>query len=110
MMGYPAPVRLKVPASNPPVADRLNAVNMALSGFDGQIGVAIDPRCKELVTDLEQVVLAQNASIKKSSDKRDPYYRRTHISDALGYWVHSVKPVVLQRPRGLAPTIKRATY
>jgi hypothetical protein len=83
---------------------------MALSGFKGELSVAIDPKCKELVLDLEQVVLAQNATIKKSSDKRDPYYRRTHISDALGYWVHTVKPVVISRPRGASPAIKRAAY
>ena len=53
------------------------------------------------IADLEQVLRDSRGGIKKSHDRKDPYYRRTHISDALGYWVVKDEPVRV----GAAPSM-----
>jgi|SRR5579862_3262750 len=91
----------QVPSANPPVKDRVNCVNAMLSNFAGQHRLFIDPRCKHLLRDLEQV-----------SWKADPYGNplaeldksdrtRTHVSDALGYLIARVFP--MRQPRGERP-------
>jgi hypothetical protein len=50
----------------------------------GQVRVLIDPSCHELIADLEQV-LRDGQKIKKTGRRSDPYFRRTHTSDALSY-------------------------
>jgi len=93
MLTYGVPVRLKVPESNPPVPDRVNAVNRSLKNELGEINIEIDPGCKELNPDMEQVLRDNRGGIKKTNNSKDPYYRRTHISDACGYWVSYEAPV-----------------
>jgi hypothetical protein len=78
------PLRLKVPEANPLVSMRVNAVNRLLRDEHGQVRVQIDPGCHELIADLEQV-LRDGQKIKKTSRRSDPYFRRTHVSDALSY-------------------------
>ena len=87
MKNYPAPILLKVPEKNPPVNERLNTVNLTFKDEYGQSNVEIDPSCTFLVEDLELVVRDSKGGIKKSHNKKDSYYIRTHISDALGYWL-----------------------
>lgn len=102
-------VRMLVPESNPSVVDRINAVNTAFSGVDGKSSVIIDPRCNELISDLEGVVYDRNNGIKKISLASDPYKWRTHMSDAAGYMIHREMPVV--RISNSKPvTIKKAVY
>lgn len=79
----------RVERSAPAVRDRVNAVNAMLCNAAGERRVVIDPRCKELVRDLEQVGWRQDASGNATGDidKRDP--ARTHTSDALGYLIEA---------------------
>lgn len=93
MRSYGVPIRLKVPESNPAVPDRINAVQRACRDEDGVIRVEVDPGCVELIADLEQVLRDPNGGIKKSRNAKDAYYRRTHTSDAFGYWVAYEEPV-----------------
>lgn len=93
LRNYPAPVRLKVPEVNPHVSDRINAVNRACRSEDGEILLDIDPSCRELIADMEQVLRDIRGKIKKTSNRADPYFRRSHISDALGYWIAFEAPV-----------------
>ena len=76
-------VEYRVPKANPAVRDRLDVMNGALCSAGGDRTLYIDPRCKELITDLEQVVLQEGTMIIDKT--KDP--RRTHLSDALGYLV-----------------------
>lgn len=87
-------VDYRVPRSNPAVRDRLDIMNGKLGAADGVRRVLIDPRCKELITDLEQVVLQEGTMIIDKT--KDP--RRTHLSDALGYLVWQEQRY--QRPIG----------
>lgn len=104
LRGYPVPIRGKVPDSNPRVPDRINAVNRALKDESGEIGVEIDPSCVELIADLEGVLRDPKGGLKKTFNKSDPYIRRTHTSDAFGYWVAYEQPVTSE-PLG----VKRET-
>ncbi|PWT71716.1 MAG: hypothetical protein C5B59_17205 [Bacteroidetes bacterium] len=94
MRAYGCPIRIRVPESNPHVPDRINAVNVALNSR-GTVNLLIDPGCRELISDLEQVLRDGRGGIKKTSNKKDPYFRRTHTSDALGYWISYESPVRL---------------
>lgn len=77
----------RVPASNPTVKGRVNAVNGLLKNADGERRLIIAPRCKELMADFEQVAWKTdpNGNTLGQIDKSDP--KRTHASDALGYMV-----------------------
>jgi len=79
--------RLRVPGSNPPVKDRINCVNAMLFNHAGERRLLIDPRCKHLIRDLEQVSWKADphGNPLAALDKSDPM--RTHVSDALGYYV-----------------------
>lgn len=93
MSTYPTPIKLKVPDANPAVHERINAVNMALQDETGASHVEIDPTCTELIADLERVISDGRGGIHKVHSRKDPYSRRSHISDALGYWITAVAPV-----------------
>ena len=94
MRTYPAPVRLKIPEVNPAVPDRINAVNRLFKDEVGESRVSIDPSCVELIADFEQVLRDPRGGIKKTFNKKDPYFRRTHVSDAAGYWLSKEEPVL----------------
>lgn len=106
MKGYPTPLRLKVPEANPPIAERINAVNRVCKTETSESWLEIDPSCSELITDLEQVLRAPDGRIKKTSNKKDPYYRRTHTSDALGYWISREEPVRLTTREYEGPRVR----
>lgn len=76
-------LEVNVPLANPPVRDRLNTVNARLVNAAGERALLVDSRCKELIADFEQVVYkAGTTQIDKDSDPK-----RTHTSDALGYYL-----------------------
>ena len=96
---------LVVPIENPPQRSRVNAVNGALRSPTGEVRLEIagDGSCDELIDDLEQVLLKDDGTIKKATDRRDPYSRRTAWSDALGYEIHRDEPVVVADPGARKP-------
>ena len=71
----------RVPSHNPPVRERISVVNAKLLSAAGDIGLFIDPRCKELIKDFEQLSYKERTT-QPDKDK-DP--ERSHASDALGY-------------------------
>jgi hypothetical protein len=91
---YPSPRVFKVSFSNPPVKERVNAVNLKLRGTDGRPGILIDPdKCRELVRDLKEVII-KDGKVVKTSNRDDPYFARTHASDSAGYLIFREWPVV----------------
>jgi hypothetical protein len=76
-------VRFCVPKSNPAVQERVELVNAKLANAAGVRALVVDPRCKELIKDFEQVAYKEGSRVVDK--ERDP--RRTHLSDALGYLV-----------------------
>lgn len=107
--------RLKLTTVNPSVSDRLGAMNHALRNAQGEVNLIVNPECEELIADFEEVLMAYGGGIKKSHNNRDPYYKRTHASDGVGYWVSYEAPVRLHRNRrnrfmGETWEMKRARY
>ena len=94
MVDYPAPCKLKILEKNPSVVDRINSMNVACKGPGGISNLEIDPSCSELIQDMEEVLSDGKQGIKKTTNKKDPYFRRTHMSDALGYWVFYEAPII----------------
>jgi hypothetical protein len=74
---------IKVPASNPPVRERIMLTNAKLRTASGECELFISPMCKGLIQDLEEVTYKPDTSIIDKD--RDP--KRTHLSDALGYLI-----------------------
>lgn len=75
-MGF---TRIKAKSAHPPVADRVNAVNRMLMSADGTVRLYIDPKCKRLITALEQTIyIPGGRDIDKSQGIE-------HSADALGY-------------------------
>ena len=80
-----AKVVYRVPKANPPVRDRVSLVNARLRNARDEVGqMFVDPKCKELIDDFEQVSLPKEDSTQVDKDKDR---RRTHLSDALGYLI-----------------------
>jgi terminase large subunit-like protein len=78
-----SPIQYRAPRANPGVRDRINLVNSKLRSASGDIGILVDPKCKELIKDFEQVSFKEDSNqIDKDRDRL-----RTHLSDALGYLV-----------------------
>ena len=70
--------------AHPPVRDRVAAVNGMLCNAEGQRKLFVDPRCKNLIRDLERVTWKEGAGILDKDDGA-----LTHLSDALGYFVEA---------------------
>ncbi|TAL08416.1 MAG: hypothetical protein EPO02_13105 [Nitrospirae bacterium] len=81
------PVAYHVPAANPPVRGRIAAVNSMIRNAQGERRLCVDPKCFELIADLEQVAWKRDSAgnTLDALDKSNP--KRTHTSDALGYLV-----------------------
>lgn len=76
-------IDFRVPASNPLVRQRVDLTNAMLRTADEQIKLFIDPRCKGLIQDFEEVTYKPDSRVVDKD--RDP--KRTHLSDALGYLI-----------------------
>jgi hypothetical protein len=85
--------------SNPPVRERVAKLNGYLKNAAGETRLLVDPRCRELIKDLELVRYGKNGEIDKGTDAA-----RTHLSDALGYlvWEESGPQVAMgEQPHSL---------
>lgn len=100
MKQYGSPIRMRIPPENPRVPDRINAVNRVLKDEEGLVRVQLDPQCQELIADFEGVLRDQRGGVLKIRNKKDPYFRRTHTSDAAGYLLAYEEPVRVSGPRG----------
>ncbi len=62
-------------------------MNAMLHNYAGERRLLIDPKCKQLIQDLEQVAWKADPHGNSLSDldKSDPM--RTHVSDAVGYFI-----------------------
>jgi hypothetical protein len=86
LAGYPAPIRYILPSVNPPVKDRVAAVNLILRPPTGERRFEIAPHCTETIRDLEASKWTTNGKI----DKRNG--RRSDGADTVGYWISTVEP------------------
>lgn len=77
-----------------PIADRINLVNAYLRNAAGEVRTQIDPRCRQLINDLEYVTTALLFGGAKSAEL-------SHASDNFGYLLvqHSSKKVISDTER-----------
>lgn len=79
-------VNVELPPQNPAVRERVVLMNSTLCDSAGTRKLIVDPKCRELIKDFEQVCLLEGTMIiDKGKDAK-----RTHMSDALGYLVWQV--------------------
>jgi hypothetical protein len=97
---YPSDVIFMVPKKNPPVLDRLRAVNDVLRGTNGYLMRIDADYCEVLKTDFEKVEMNKlGNNVLKIEDREDEKAYLTHASDAVGYWINMEFPVgVARRP------------
>jgi hypothetical protein len=83
----------RIQSSNPPVRDRVNCVNSRLRNTHGEPRLFVDPKCRELVKDLDLVAWSTDSTgaVTSEIDKSDR--ARTHCSDALGYFIAQAFPL-----------------
>jgi len=98
-------VKLYVPEANPNIQDRVNATCMILRDPMGRSRFELAPYMVETIADFEQVVLDKHGKIKKTTNKKDPYFRRTSWSDGFGYMASYREPAT----RGTASRRQSAT-
>ncbi len=110
--GYASTVRFRVPPKNPDQRDRLNAFNLKLRDPDGHAKCFINKhRCPQLIKDLREVVTKEDGTrIVKVNKRENPYFWRTHASDAAGYFVYREWPVRNEVTRSLPKRRKRPAY
>jgi Terminase large subunit, T4likevirus-type, N-terminal len=74
-------LQIRVPPSNPHVRLRVELTNAMLQAATGEANLFVDPKCKGLIQDFEEVTYKPGSGI---IDK-DRDSKRTHLSDAVGY-------------------------
>ena len=74
--------------NHPSNIDRLNALNRKLKDASGKISMTVDPRCKYLIKDLEQVQRDRKGGIDKTN------LQLTHSLDACSYLIEYKFPIV----------------
>jgi len=84
--------QLKVKNINPPVKDRIAAVNSSLKSTDGSVKLHIDPKCKNLIKCISGQTYKEGTQVPDKSGNLD------HMNDALGYLVHWINPIRRDKP------------
>ncbi len=79
--------------TNPRVRDRVNCVNARLRNQHGEPHLFISPGCKELIRDLEEVCFTVDSTGAATRELNKSDRNRTHMSDALGYYISQAFPL-----------------
>jgi len=78
--------------ANPPIIDRLNALNRMLKDANDKVRMTVDPKCIHLIKDLEQVQRSRDGKIDKTN------IALTHMFDACSYYIAYKYPIVNRMP------------
>ena len=79
--------KIKYRRKHPAVADRINSVNKMIRAANGDIKLKINPKCRNLITSLEQ------STYKEGGRDVDKSQGIEHMADALGYFLEIEFPV-----------------
>lgn len=89
---------VQAPKAAPPVVDRINDVNALCKSADGAIRFFVNPsRCSRIVTALENLPYKKDTSQPNEAATAPDGTQMIHITDALGYLVHTEFPIVIRR-------------
>jgi hypothetical protein len=86
---------LKVKSINPPVKDRIAAINTSLKATDGSVKLTVDPKCRHLIKCISGQTYKEGTRIPDKNSNLD------HMNDALGYLVHWINPIRRDKPEHL---------
>lgn len=86
-------VTMRTATSNPGVRDRVNTMNSRLCNAAGERRLFVDPKCRELIQDLERVSWSKDRDGRVTGELDKSERMRTHVSDALGYYVAEAFPM-----------------
>lgn len=89
-------------STNPPVVERIAAVNSRLCNSTGERLLYIDPKCKQTRDGLIKMTYKEGT---RQPDKSSGY---DHITDALGYYIERTWPIRNKRTEKYTPT-RRST-
>jgi hypothetical protein len=78
---------VKIKSKNPPVRDRINAMNSLLKNSNGERRYTVDPKCKYLIQSLQRYTYKPDTMIPDKSSGYD------HMFDAASYAVEYLYPV-----------------
>ena len=78
--------------ANPSVIDRLNALNRMLKDANGKVRMTIDPRCVNLIKDLEQCQRTPDGRL----DKKDESL--SHMLDSCSYYIAYHHGLIKRQP------------
>ena len=78
------------PRSHPAVADRINEVQAVLRSASDEVRLFVQANCKELIKGLDGM------TYKAGSSQPDKSLGLDHVTDALGYLIHSEFPIQKQ--------------
>lgn len=78
---------IKAKGVNPPVKDRIAAVNASLLSATGDVRLTVDPKCKHLINCISKQTYKEGTQVPDKSSDLD------HFNDALGYLVHWINPI-----------------
>jgi hypothetical protein len=88
-----AVAHIKAANANPAVRDRVNLVNGRFLNSAGERRLFVDPKCKELILDLERICWRLDDTGQPTCDLDKSDRMRTHLSDALGYYLAQAFPL-----------------
>jgi uncharacterized FlaG/YvyC family protein len=82
-----AGMTIKARGINPPVKDRIAAMNASLKSANGEVKLTIDPKCKQIIKCIS------NQTYKEGTQVPDKTSGLDHMNDAVGYLVHWINPI-----------------
>lgn len=91
-------------AANPARKDRFASCNAMFCAADGTRRLFVDPRCENLIRDLEYRQYKKDKN-QQSTNEPDDQGDSGHASDALGYPVHKLFPIRTTPDQSRAPII-----
>ena len=108
--GYCSPVVMHVPVANPPVHDRINAVNRVIQDPDGLSRLFVSDKCEYMISDFLETLRDHKGKIKKVNRPDDPYSRHSHGTDAFGYMMSMRFPVSSEVLQNVTKPSKQPVY
>jgi len=78
---------IKSGRANPPVIDRIAAVNAGLLNASGEVRLTFDPKVKNMIRCISTQVYREGTRVPDKDSDTD------HFNDALGYMVHGLMPI-----------------
>ncbi len=90
---------IKAKGINPPVKDRIAAVNASLRSVDGTVRMTVDPKCKNIINCISKQTYKEGTQIPDKTGDLD------HFNDAVGYLVHWINPIKRPVERSEGPEV-----